>query len=93
MNWIICAVNDDTTRMTQPDLEAAKDALAAYIATTGCDLCKASALQVMTAVEELIGLQDRGEEFVRYLDDDCTVLKSMMENNNGKRETSNSEDE
>jgi len=79
--------------MTQPDLETARDSLAAYIATTGCNLCKASAMQVMTAVGELIGLQDRGEEFVRYINDDCTVLKSMMEDSNGKRETSNSEDE
>ncbi len=79
--------------MTHPNLETARDALAAYIETTGCKLCKASALQVMTAVGELIGLHDRGEEFVRYLDDDCTVLKRMMENNNGERETSNSEDE
>ena len=73
-------------------LTVARDALKEYIDSTECNLCKANAIPVMRAVEELIGLHERGWEFARYFDEDCVVLKLIMEDTNGKRETSNRED-
>lgn len=73
-------------------LTAARGALNAYTDSTECGICKAYATNVLQAVEELIGLHERGAEFVRYTDE-CEMLKRIIGAENGEQQTSDSEDE
>lgn len=78
--------------MTQTHLDAAKTALEAYYRDTECGICKTYATNIQEAIEELIGLHERGVEFVRYTDE-CEMLKRIMVEGNGKQQTDNSEAE
>jgi len=74
------------------ELTAARDTLRTYIDTTGCNACRAYAANIHKAVEELIGLHERGEEFVRYTEE-CEMLKRIMVEGNVKQQTDDSENE
>jgi len=78
--------------MTTDHLETAKNALDEYLRSTECNVCRAYATNIHKAVEELIGLHERGEEFVRYTDE-CEMLKRIMVEGNVKQQTDDSEDE
>lgn len=73
-------------------LTAARDALNAYLESTECNICKAYAENMHTAVEELIGLHERGADFVRYTDE-CEMLKRIMVAGNGEQQTDDGESE